>query len=247
MRKVSYIERIFQISPKSGYISLDWDDFMNPYSLKAAPRAAGAGVKAVDLVFQKKVMAAFCNVRPPGHHAERAKAMGFCIFNNVAIAAAHAMAKYNIKRLAIIDFDVHHGNGTEEIFRNDARVLFCSTFEHPFYPFSEVDNTSNHMLPIPLKAFTDGTIYREKVSALWFDKIKSFSPEVIFFSAGFDAHRCDPLGDLQLEVADYLWLIQQIADLAKKFCSGRMISMLEGGYNLDYLGDCVVAHIQGLL
>ncbi len=241
-----YVEQIFQLAPKGGYISLDPDTIMNPYTLTAALRAAGAVIQAVDLTQTNQAQIAFCNVRPPGHHAERATAMGFCFFNNLAVGVAYALEKYQLRRIAIVDFDVHHGNGTEDIFRNDERVLLCSSFQHPFYPFVGANTQSNHIINVPLPAGTTSETFRSQVSAQWFDAILKFKPELIFFSAGFDAHQQDPLGQLQLITQDYEWLSVEISRIAKQVCSGRMISVLEGGYNLSVLGDCVVAHLRGL-
>lgn len=243
----NYINYIFQISPKKGLVSLDQDTWMNPYSLTAALRAAGAVVLGVDLVMSGEIDSAFCNIRPPGHHAERAKAMGFCFFNNIAIAAAHALEHYNLNRVAIVDFDVHHGNGTENIFQHDKRVLYCSSFQHPFYPFSGTETQSKHIINVPFPAGTTGEVFREKVEEFWFEKIIQFEPEMIFFSAGFDAYIRDEMSDLLLTVADYAWITLKIKQIADNICQGRIVSALEGGYALNGLGACVAAHIKTLL
>lgn len=243
----SFVDWISSISPKEGLIGIDGDTFMNPYTLNAALRAAGAVPFAVDRVMQGKAQTAFCNVRPPGHHAEREKAMGFCFFNNVAVGAAHAMEKYDIQRIVIIDFDIHHGNGTQSIFQNEKRVLYCSSFKHPFYPGYEPEMDNEHILCVPLPAGTKGETYRKKVQAAWFDKIAAFQPQLIFFSAGFDAHAKDPLGGLSLTESDYVWLTTQIAKIAQVHCGGKMISVLEGGYNLDALAQCVPAHVNAMI
>lgn len=241
-----YIDWITSIIPQQDIIAIDADTMVSPFTLKAALRAAGAAVLAVDLVMQQKAQVVFCNVRPPGHHAEREKAMGFCFFNNVAIGVMHAKAVYGVKKIAIIDFDVHHGNGTHDIFQRDKTVLYCSSFEHPLYPGYEPEVDSSHILSIPLSAGTTGEIYRAKVKALWLDQIAQFAPELIFFSAGFDAHRLDPLANIELTVADYVWLTEEIAKIAKVHCQGRMISILEGGYNLNALAECVPAHVDAM-
>lgn len=176
-----YVDAIFATAPKTGVIALDPDTSMNPHTLNAARYAAGAGILATDLVMSDEVQAAFCNVRPPGHHAEKKKAMGFCIFNNVAIAALHALSHHHLKRVAIVDFDVHHGNGTEDIFANDPRVLYCSSFQHPFYPFSGATTVSEHILPVPLRAGSGSQVFQEQVAVSWFAKLTAFAPDCIFF------------------------------------------------------------------
>jgi len=185
-------------------------------------------------------------VRPPGHHAEYAKSGGFCIFNNIAVAALHALEYYGMKKVAIIDFDVHHGNGTEDIFKDDPRVLFCSSFQHPFYPFSGDKPTNEHILNIPIPAGTKGDEYRQMVMP-WFDKLNDFVPEMIFISAGFDAHAEDALGHLRLVEADYEWVTLQIKNIADRHCGGKIVSMLEGGYALSALSRSVVSHIKALM
>lgn len=242
----TYVDWIFSIAPKDDVIGIDADTWMNPYTLPAALHAAGALTFAVDLIMQGKAKTAFCNIRPPGHHAERDKAMGFCFFNNVAIGALHALKKYNLSRVAIIDFDVHHGNGTQNIFQHDKRVMYCSSFEHPFYPGYDEEMDNSHILSVPLLAGTNGETFREKVEAAWFDKLAKFKPEFIFFSAGFDAHVNDPLADLKLTKDDYVWLTTHIANIAQVHCQGRMVSALEGGYELDALAECVPAHVDAM-
>lgn len=242
-----YVDWIASIAPHEGMIGIDEDTYMNPYTWNAALHSAGAVTMAVDLVMTKKSQAAFCNIRPPGHHAERDRAMGFCFFNNVAVGVAHAMHQHKIERAAIIDFDVHHGNGTQNIFQDNTSVMLCSSFEHPFYPGYDEELDNEHILNLPLDAGTDGKLYREKVEAAWFDKLAAFQPQMIFFSAGFDAHAQDPIGQLQLTQADYVWITKQIASIARVHCEGRMISVLEGGYNLDALASCVPAHVDAML
>lgn len=242
-----YVDWIHKIAPTDSLIGIDADTIMGPHSLEAAQRAAGAVTFAVDLVMQRKAQAVFCNIRPPGHHAEYDKAMGFCFFNNVAVGVHYALEKYAIKRVAIIDFDLHHGNGTQHIFQNDPRVMYCSSFEHPFYPGYEPGLDNEHLLGVPLSAGVGGEAFRQAVRAAWFDKISAFKPELVFFSAGFDAHAKDPLGDLQLTKDDYMWITQQIIKLTASTAKDRVISVLEGGYNLEALAECVPAHVDSLV
>jgi acetoin utilization deacetylase AcuC-like enzyme len=239
-----YVAWIHSIAPTDSLIGVDADTMMGPHSLEAALHAAGAVTQAVDLVLQGKAQAAFCNVRPPGHHAEHDKAMGFCFFNNVAVGVLYALEKYAIKRVAIIDFDLHHGNGTQHIFQHDPRVLYCSSFEHPFYPGYEPGLDNAHILGVPLAAGAGSDVFRERVRATWFDKVVDFKPELVFFSAGFDAHANDPLGDLQLTAPDYVWITEQIIKLTAASAGGRAISVLEGGYNLTALAECVPLHVE---
>ncbi len=243
-----HIDALFQASPEhEGIITFAPDLYMNRYTLKAALHAAGAGILAVDLVMNGDVNQAFCNVRPPGHHAEQEQAMGFCFFNNIAVAAAYALDQYKLERVAIIDFDVHHGNGSEDIFQNDPRVLFCSSFEHPFYPFSGADTKNPHIINIPLPAGTAKDSFREMTSLLWFDRIRAFKPEMLFFSAGFDAYIDDDIADFLLEEDDFFWITDQIKKIADNSCQGRVVSILEGGYSLEGLGKCVAAHLKALI
>lgn len=241
-----YIETVRSASPKEGLVYLDPDTAMNPFTLNAALRAAGAVVLATELVLERKVENAFCAIRPPGHHAESARAMGFCFFNNVAVGVAHAMAHYGLKRVAIADFDVHHGNGTEEIFRDDPRVMLCSTFQHPFYPHCGADSGNDHIINVPLPAGTDGDGFRKAVSEQWLPSLERFRPEMLFVSAGFDAHWEDDMAMFKLRESDYAWVTQQIKDIAEKYAHGRIVSALEGGYELHALGRSVAAHIRVL-
>lgn len=241
-----YIESIQLASPQQGLIYLDPDTAMNPFTLNAALRAAGAAVLGAELVLEHKVENAFCAIRPPGHHAESARAMGFCLFNNVAVGVAHAMAKYGLRRIAIADFDVHHGNGTEEIFRNDARVMLCSTFQHPFYPYCGADSSSKNMINVPLPAGTGGAAFRQAVTEHWLPALEDFRPEMIFVSAGFDAHKDDDMAQFGLAESDFIWVTQHIKRIAELHASGRIVSVLEGGYALHALGRCVAAHIKVL-
>ncbi len=241
-----YIDSIFEAVPQTGIHHLDPDTAMNPHSLNAALRAAGAVVHAVDLVLSGKKKTAFCCVRPPGHHAERARAMGFCFFNNVAVGAAHALEHYGLKRVCIADFDVHHGNGTEDIFQDDPRVLMVSTFQHPFYPYSGVEGRSDTMVNIPLPAYTTGAGFRGAITEYWLPAIEAFRPELIFISAGFDAHRDDDMASFGLVEADYAWVTRRLLEQAEKHCGGRVVSVLEGGYELHALGRSVATHLKVL-
>jgi acetoin utilization deacetylase AcuC-like enzyme len=241
-----YVDALERLAPESGYVQLDPDTAMNPYTYPAALRAAGAGVLGTDLVVAGRAEAAFCSVRPPGHHAERARAMGFCFFNNVAVAAAHALDHHGLRRVAIVDFDVHHGNGTEEMFRDDSRVLMVSTFQHPFYPGSGIEGRSERMVNVPLPAGAASREFREVVTEAWLPALEQFAPEMIFFSAGFDAHRDDEMAMLRLVEPDYAWVTQQVRGIASRFAQGRIVSMLEGGYDLGALGRSVAAHLEQL-
>jgi len=242
-----YLERLFALAPAAGLHWLDADTAMNPHTLEAARRAAGAVVAAVDLVLGGEAVCAFCAVRPPGHHAERAAAMGCCFFNNVAVGAAHALDEYRLQRIAIVDFDVHHGNGTEDIFHDDPRVLFCSSFQHPFFPHSDPGVPGAHMVKTPLDAGTGSLTFRSRVGGEWLERLDAFEPELIMLSAGFDAHWQDDLADLNLNERDYSWLTRELRELAARHAGGRIISVLEGGYALPALARSVVAHLDALL
>jgi acetoin utilization deacetylase AcuC-like enzyme len=243
----AYVDQIFLKSPEQGQAWLDPDTSMNPHTLNAALRAAGAVVHAVDLVMAGDNRDAFCNVRPPGHHAEHNRAMGFCFFNNIAVGAAHAIKKHHLKRIAIVDFDVHHGNGTEDIFKDTPEVLFCSTFQHPFYPDTTFTTDSDHIVNAPLPAGSDGEAFREQVSTHWLPKLEAFKPELIFISAGFDAHSEDDMASMRLLEQDYAWVTSEIKNIADKYSQGRIVSSLEGGYALSALGRSVAAHINALI
>jgi len=228
------------------YYSLDPDTMLNAYSWKAALRAAGAAVAATDAVIAGEIDNAFCAIRPPGHHARPSEAMGFCLFDNVAIAARHALDVCGLERVAIVDFDVHHGNGTEEAFLDEPRVLMVSFFQYPFYPYSKIRDDLPHMVNVPVPAYTTGDTVRQLVSEKWLPALEAHRPEMIFISAGFDAHREDDLGQMGLVEADYAWITQQIMQVADKHAKGRIVSCLEGGYNLSALGRSVVAHVKTL-
>ncbi|MGD9951473.1 MAG: histone deacetylase family protein [Burkholderiales bacterium] len=243
---LDYVRAIRDAAPQEGTVHLDPDTAMNPYSLQAALRAAGAAVLATDLVMQGEAEAAFCSVRPPGHHACRARPMGFCIFNNVAVAARHALEAHGLARVAIIDFDVHHGNGTEEIFASDPRVLMASTFQHPFYPYSGTDGPSPNMVNVPLRAGAGSKQFRAAVSEAWLPALEAFQPQLVLFSAGFDAHAEDDMAMLSLTDQDYAWVTREVKAVADRHTGGRVVSMLEGGYALSALGRSVVQHIRVL-
>lgn len=241
-----YVSYIRKVAPKAGIIRLDPDTAMGPMTLSAALHAAGAVVLATDLVMNNKADNAFCCVRPPGHHAGHRNAAGFCIFNSVAVGVAHAISQYDIDRVAIIDFDVHHGDGTEDIFRNNPRVMLCSTFQHPFYPGRGADSRSEHMINVPLAANTSGKTYRTAVESEFRPALERFKPQMVFVSAGFDAHADDPLAQLGLLEDEYIWITDFTKDIANRFAQGRIVSALEGGYQLDALAKSATAHIRTL-
>jgi acetoin utilization deacetylase AcuC-like enzyme len=226
--------------------ALDPDTAANPGTWKAALRAAGAAVAATDAVIDGRAENAFCAVRPPGHHAMRDEAMGFCFFNNVAVAARHALDVRGLRRVAVVDFDVHHGNGTEDILAGDERVLMVSFFQHPLYPYSGAVPKGTNMLNLPIPPYTRGGELRELVEANWMPALDAFRPEMIFISAGFDAHREDDLGQLGLVEADYEWLTLRIKAIADRHAKGRIVSCLEGGYSLSALARSVAAHLRVL-
>jgi acetoin utilization deacetylase AcuC-like enzyme len=243
---VEYLRAIRDAAPKQGRVHLDPDTAMNPFTLNAALRGAGAAVLAVDLVMQKKFSAVFCSVRPPGHHACKARPMGFCIFNNVAVAARHAIHAHRLERVAIVDFDVHHGNGTEDIFEGDRHVLMASIFQHPFYPYSGADDPADNMVNVPLAAGSGSREFREAVTGAWLPALNEFAPELVIFSAGFDAHMEDDMAMLRFADADYGWVTRQVKAVAERHAGGRMVSMLEGGYSLPALGRSATQHIKAL-
>jgi acetoin utilization deacetylase AcuC-like enzyme len=227
-------------------VQVDPDTSMNPFTAIAALRAAGAVVLATDLVLAGDTPSAFCCVRPPGHHAEREAAMGFCFFNNVAVGIRHATDFHGLQRVALIDFDVHHGNGSQDIFRGDSRVLMCSTFETDIYPFA-VDVAGDNMVNIGLPARSGGTAFRDAVTTHWLPALERFAPELVYISAGFDGHRDDDMGNIGLVDADYTWVTRQILDVAQRHCKGRIVSTLEGGYRPDCLARSVAAHVAVLI
>ena len=226
--------------------SLDPDTVASPGTWAAAVRAAGAAVAATDAVIDGAVENAFCSVRPPGHHATRDQAMGFCFFNNVAVAARHALDVRGLERVAIVDFDVHHGNGTEDIIAGDERVLMVSIFQHPLYPYSGAVPMGTNMINVPVPPYARGPQVRALIEENWMERFDSFSPQMIFISAGFDAHREDELGQLGLVEADYAWITERIKAVADKHAKGRIVSCLEGGYHLGALARSVAAHLRVL-
>lgn len=242
-----YVQTIHRLSPKAGLVRLDGDTAMGPMSLSAALHASGAVVLATDLVMQGKVNNAFCCIRPPGHHAGPANSAGFCIFNHVAVGVAHALAKHSLKRIAIIDFDVHHGDGTEAIFKNDPRVMLCSTFQHPFYPYRGHDSRSDTMVNVPLAAKSGSQEIRQAFTHSFLPALNEFKPEMIYISAGFDAHKDDPLADLQLLNEDYVWMTEFAKKVAGQYANNRIVSSLEGGYHLQALAEAATLHIEALL
>ena len=241
-----YFDAIATASPAKGIVHLDPDTAMSPGTWDAALRAVGAAVAATDLVATAKASTAFCSVRPPGHHAETARPMGFCFFNNVAIAARRALEVHGLERVAIVDFDVHHGNGTEEIFSDDPRVLMVSTFQHPFYPYSGTERPAANMVNVPLSAGTGGQGLRDAWDHAWLPALEAHRPQMIFISAGFDAHVEDDMASLRFTENDYAWITRELKGIADKHAQGRIVSVLEGGYALSALGRSVVAHIKAL-
>lgn len=237
-----YIDSIEFSIPEHGIVHLDGDTTLNPFTYKAAIRAAGSVVKGVDLVMAGKADNAFCNIRPAGHHATRIRASGFCFFNNVAIGALHALEYHHLSRVAIVDFDAHHGNGTEDIFHDDPRVMLCSTFQHPFYPYSKAESGNDHIVNVPLPAGAGSDEFRAAVTTHWLPALERFQPELLLISAGFDAHRDDGLSMLNLTEADYAWVTTELT----RFARGRIVSVLEGGYELHSLAMSVLEHIKSL-
>lgn len=228
------------------HAAVDPDTSINPWTWTAALRAAGGAIAATDAVMAGELDNAFCAVRPPGHHACRDKAMGFCFLNNVAIAARYALEHYRLKRVAVVDFDVHHGNGTEDILSGDPRVLMVGLFQHPFYPFSGAESVAPNMLNVPIPAHTRGMDIREIVEIMWLPRLEAFKPEMVFISAGFDAHRLDDLGGLGMNENDFAWITLRIQEVARRYAKGRVVSCLEGGYHLGALAQSVEAHIRVL-
>jgi acetoin utilization deacetylase AcuC-like enzyme len=252
-----YIDSLFNNAPQAGDLPfvVGEDAIMNDKSLSAILHSAGAAVDAVDLVLTKKLKAVFCATRPPGHHAEHSKGMGFCFVNNVAIAAAYAKQKYALTRIAIVDFDVHHGNGTEDIVRNhfnasaadDKGYLFCSSYQSPLYPFNVEASTTPPVINIPLPASTKGEEFQQQIRTHWLPALQHFKPELIIISAGFDAHVEDDISQVSLTEVDYRWITDELRHIANEHSQGRIISVLEGGYAANALGRSVVAHINGLI
>jgi len=227
-------------------LQIDPDTSINIHTWTAALHAAGAATDAVDAVLAGEFKTAFCAVRPPGHHATHNQSMGFCFFNNVAIAAKYALERHNLKRVAIVDFDVHHGNGTEDICKNDNRILMVSFYQHPFYPLDWQHSNAPNMVNLPVPAYTKGMDIREMIEAAWMPRLEAFKPELIVISAGFDAHREDDMGQLGLVEDDYAWITRRVMDVAHRYAQGRVVSCLEGGYVMSALGRSVEAHIRAM-
>jgi acetoin utilization deacetylase AcuC-like enzyme len=228
------------------HAQIDPDTSLNVHTWDAALRAAGAALAATDAVIAGDMENAFCAIRPPGHHAEKDKAMGFCFLNNVAIAARYALKRHGLKRVAIVDFDVHHGNGTENIVAGDQRVLMLSFFQHPFYPQGGIHSRASNLVNIPVPAYTKGAEVRRLIETHWLPRLEAYRPEMIFISAGFDAHRDDDMGQMGLVEQDFAWMTQRIKDVAHRHAKGRIVSCLEGGYNLHALARSVESHIRVL-
>ncbi|MEO7850901.1 MAG: histone deacetylase family protein [Rubrivivax sp.] len=244
---VSQVSDLMQQVQNSGRPrAVDPDTMIGPGTLQAALRAAGAAVAATDEVISGRCTNAFCAVRPPGHHAVRDQAMGFCFFNNVAVAARHALDVHGLQRVAIVDFDVHHGNGTEDIIAGDERVLMASFFQHPLYPYSGGVPKGDNMVNVPVPPYTRGPAVRDLIEAMWMPRLEAFKPQMVFISAGFDAHRDDELGQMGLVEADYQWITERIKGVADRHAEGRIVSCLEGGYHLDALARSVAAHLRVL-
>ncbi len=243
---VEHMALLRKLTPHVGLTSIDADTFLAPDSMRAARGAAGTAVAATDGVINGRFERAFCAIRPPGHHAETRLAMGFCFFNSIAIAARRAVEVHGLERVAVVDFDVHHGNGTTEIFAEDPRVMVCSSFQHPFYPGRGTEATGDHIVLTPLAEHTGSGTFRQAIERDWVPALERHRPELILVSAGFDAHRDDPLGGLDLITDDYRWITGLINDLAHDYANDRVVSLLEGGYDLDALADCAEVHVAAL-
>jgi len=244
-----YIKTVMNFKPQGedDHRYLDPDTLMMKHTPDAALHAAGAVILATELVADKKVNNAFCNVRPPGHHALSNQAMGFCFFNNIAVGAAHAMEEFGLTRVAVCDFDVHHGNGTEDIFENDYRVMMCSSYQHPFYPHTPINEHNPHIVNALLSPGTNGEVFRQAITEHWLPALRRFSPQMIFISAGFDAHIEDDMSHVHLREADYVWVTEQLLKVADECAQGRVVSVLEGGYALSALGRSAAEHVRTLM
>ncbi|MGQ3887775.1 histone deacetylase family protein [Legionella sp. CNM-1927-20] len=246
IHSLDYLKMLDLAAPTQGYISVGPDAVMNTQTLSAALHAAGSVIEAVDKVYQGSAKKVFCLVRPPGHHAMRAQAMGFCFINNLVCGVLYAIQKYQAHRIGIVDFDVHHGNGTQNILQNNPNILFCSSFQYPFYPFDPVIVDHPIIAHLPLAAATTGKEYRKQFEKVFLPRLEQFRPEILFVSAGFDAHYQDPIGGLNLDEEDFFWLGQKLMEIANKYANDTVISVLEGGYNLQALATSTHAYLQGL-
>jgi len=247
---MEYVEAIREASPKQGLVHLDADTAMSPGSYEAALRAAGGGMKAVDEVMGGTAANAFVAVRPPGHHAETARPMGFCLFNSAAITARYAQSKHGAERAAIVDFDVHHGNGSQDIFWSDKSVMYCSTHEMPLYPGTGAKSERgdyDNIVNAPLRAGDGGAEFKQAMETVILPRLRAFKPDILIVSAGFDAHTRDPLANLNLVEADYTWVTQKLMEIADQSANGRVVSLLEGGYDLQGLSRSVAAHVTALM
>lgn len=242
----SYLQQLDLMLPTRGRVFTDPDTSLMPDTLRAARLAAGGNVQAVDMVMSSQVTNGFICARPPGHHAERTKSMGFCFYNNIALAALRALNFHQLERVAIIDFDVHQGNGTVDIVSGDERILMCSSFQHPLYPHSHVHRQPDNIINAPIEANCSSAEYRKRVESTWLKKLQDFRPQLVLVSAGFDGHRLDPMADMNLETEDYRWLTEMIVSVAHDHANDRVISTLEGGYHLRALGESVTAHLEVL-
>lgn len=242
-----YLSYLASKSPSSGYCVIDADTILNEHTLEAARFAAGAGLVGIDAIMQSRARAVFCAVRPPGHHATPNRAMGFCFYNNVAVAVAYALEKYELERVALVDFDVHHGNGSEDMFAGHSQVLMCGFYQHPFYPGGAHEPAAKNMVNIPVRAHSSAQQVRELVAQHWLPRLHDFSPQILFFSAGFDAHAQDSMAQLQLLETDFQWITEQVMQSCLPSTRGRVLSMLEGGYDGPSLGRSVEAHIRALV
>ncbi|TCP40200.1 histone deacetylase family protein [Rhodovulum marinum] len=245
-----YLDMLKAAIPATGMAQLDPDTFVSPGSMNAARRGVGATLKAVDMVLAGEVGNAFAAVRPPGHHAEANRAMGFCLASTAAIAAKYALDHHGLARVAVMDFDVHHGNGTQDILWDEARALYVSTHQMPLFPFTgapEERGAHDNVLNVPLPPHTDGERFRAEIETKVLPRLAAFAPDLLILSAGFDAHRADPLAQLDLGVEDFAWVTERLCDIADAACGGRVVSTLEGGYDLDALAACVAAHVRVLM